>query len=266
MDQQQLVEKVVAEVLVHLARAGGASGASPRGDMTSGQASVGAPVVPQLSPAEVAKYIDHTVLKPQATTLAYDKLCQEALTHRFFGVCVNSSWVAYVARKLQGSGIHVCSVVGFPLGAMTPRAKAFETREAISEGAAEIDMVINVGLLKNGDYREVEEDIRAVRRATRPDTILKVIIETIFLTHEEKIIACELSKKAGADFVKTCTGFMGGVATVEDVALMRRVVGSEMGVKASTGVKTYKEALSMIAAGATRLGTGSTSLAIVNGA
>jgi deoxyribose-phosphate aldolase len=265
MDQSQLVEKIVSEILQRLARAGGAPGASPGGDMTSGQGQAEAPSPPRLSPAEVAKYIDHTVLKPMAATTAYDTLCREALTHRFFGVCVNSSWVAYVARKLQGSGIHVCSVVGFPLGAMTPRAKAFETREAISAGAAEIDMVINVGLLKNGDYRDVEEDIRAVRRATRPNTILKVIIETVFLTHEEKIVACELSKKAGADFVKTCTGFMGGVATVEDVALMRRVVGPEMGVKASTGVKTYKEALSMIAAGATRLGTGSTSLAIVNG-
>jgi deoxyribose-phosphate aldolase len=257
MDQQQLIEKVVSEVLSHLARTAGATGTlEPR---------VSTPALPSLSPAQVAKYIDHTVLKPQATLLAYDKLCQEALNHRFFGVCVNSSWVSYVARKLQGSGVHVCSVVGFPLGAMTSRAKAFETREAISDGAVEIDMVINVGLLKHGDYHAVEEDIRAVRRATRPETILKVIIETVFLTEQEKIIACELSKKAGADFVKTCTGFMGGVATVEDVALMRRVVGPEMGVKASTGVKTYKEALSMISAGATRLGTGSTSLAIVAG-
>ena len=256
MDQQQLIEKIVAEVMAKMAP----TGAVPGLPVKSAE-----PPVPALSPAEVAKYIDHTVLKPQSTTLAYDKLCQEALSYRFFGVCVNSGWVSYVSRKLQGSGIHVCSVVGFPLGAMTARAKAFETREAISDGAAEIDMVINVGLLKHGDYRAVEEDIRTVRRATRPDTILKVIIETFFLTQDEKIIACELSKKAGADFVKTCTGFMGGVATVEDVALMRRVVGPEMGVKASTGVKTYKEALSMIAAGATRLGTGSTSLAIVKG-
>jgi deoxyribose-phosphate aldolase len=262
MDQQQLIEKIIAEVLAQMTRTAGGTAAAA----ASANAPLAAPSLPAIPPAEVAKYIDHTVLKPQSTRPAYDKLCQEALTHRFFGVCVNSSWVSYVARKLQGSGIHVCSVVGFPLGAMSSRAKAFETREAISDGAAEIDMVINVGLLKQGDYRGVEEDIRAVRRATRPDTVLKVIIETFFLTEQEKVIACELSKKAGADFVKTCTGFMGGVATVEDVALMRRVVGPEMGVKASTGVKTYREALAMIAAGATRLGTGSTSLVIVAGA
>ncbi len=156
---------------------------------------------------------------------------------------MNSCRVAYVARKLQGTGVKVCSVVGFPLGSMTSRSKAFETREAIEDGASEIDMVINVGLLKSGDYHGVEEDIRAVRRATRGNTILKVIIETALLTQDEKVMACELSKKAGADFVKTCTGFNGGGASVEDLSLMRRVVGRDMGVKASGGVRTYKSAL-----------------------
>jgi deoxyribose-phosphate aldolase len=206
------------------------------------------------------------MLRPEAPTAAFDKLCQEAMTYKFFSVCVNSCRVAYVAKKLQGTGVKVCSVVGFPLGAMTSRSKAFEAREAISDGAVEIDMVINVGLLKSGDARGVEEDIRAVRRATRANTVLKVIIETALLTQDEKVMACELSKKAGADFVKTCTGFSGGGASVEDVSLMRRVVGREMGVKASTGVRTYKNALDMIGAGATRLGCGSTSVAIVTGA
>ena len=155
-----------------------------------------------------------------------------------------------MARKLQGSNVKVCSVVGFPLGAMTSRSKAFEAREALSDGASEIDMVINIGLLKSGDYHGVEEDIRAVRRATRSTTVLKVIIETALLSQDEKVMACELSKKAGADFVKTCTGFSGGGASVEDIALMRRTVGREMGVKASGGVRTWKNAISLIGAGA----------------
>jgi deoxyribose-phosphate aldolase len=213
----------------------------------------------------VAKYIDHTMLRPEAPTSAFDKLCQEALTYKFFGVCVNSCRIAYVARKLQGSSIRVCSVVGFPLGAMTSRSKAFEAREAISDGAAEIDMVINIGLLKSGDARGVEEDIRTVRRATRANTILKVIIETALLTQDEKVMACELSKKAGADFVKTCTGFGGGGASVEDISLMRRIVGKDMGVKASGGVRTYKSAIALIGAGASRIGCVS-SVAIVTGA
>ncbi|MDP3178405.1 MAG: deoxyribose-phosphate aldolase, partial [Spirochaetaceae bacterium] len=208
---------------------------------------------------------DHTLLRPEGVTSAFDKLCDEALKYRFFSVCVNSCRVAYVSRKLQGSGVKVCSVVGFPLGSMTSRSKAFETREAIEDGASEIDMVINVGLLKSGDLRGTEEDIRAVRRATRGNTILKVIIETALLSQEEKVLACELSKKAGADFVKTCTGFSGGGASVEDLQLMRSIVGREMGVKASGGVRTYKTALSFLGAGANRLGCVS-SVAIVTGA
>ena len=215
--------------------------------------------------AELAKYIDHTLLKPDASQAAIDKVCEEAIQYKFKSVCVNSTWAPYVAKKLQRTGVLVCSVVGFPLGAMESRAKAFETRQAIEAGAREIDMVINVGALKSGDLKTVEEDIRAVRRATRGTTILKVIIETCLLKDDEKVIACELAKKAGADFVKTSTGFAGGGATVEDVALMRRTVGPDMGVKASGGVRDYETAIAMINAGATRLGT-SSGVAIVTGA
>jgi deoxyribose-phosphate aldolase len=260
MDQNQLIEKIVAEVMARVAQAG--STAAPA---AAQPAAASAPAVPALAPGDVAPYIDHTMLRPEAPTAAFDKLCQEALQYRFCSVCVNSSRIAYVARRLQGSSVKVCSVVGFPLGAMTSRSKAFEAREAIEDGASEVDMVINIGLLKSGDHRAVEEDIRAVRRATRSTTVLKVIIETAFLTQDEKVMACELSRKAGADFVKTCTGFGGGGATVEDISLMRRTVGRDMGVKASGGVRTYKTALALIGAGATRLGCVS-SVAIVTGA
>ncbi len=250
MDQEQLISRIVAEVMGKLGAQAGAQAA--RRQPESGASSAG--LIPLLGPTDVAKYIDHTMLKPESPTLAFDKLCQEAVQYRFMGVCVNSSRVAYVAKRLQGTDVKVCSVVGFPLGAMTSRSKAFETREAIADGAHEIDMVINVGLLKSGDFRAVEEDIRAVRRATRSNTILKVIIETALLSQDEKVMACELSKKAEADFVKTCTGFSGGAASVEDIALMRQVVGPGMGVKASGGVRTYKNAMALIGAGATRLG------------
>jgi len=217
------------------------------------------------SPAEVAKYIDHTLLRPEADTAAFDRLCQEALQYRFHSVCVNSCRVAHVAKRLAGTGIKVCSVVGFPLGSMTSPSKAFEAKEAVGAGATEVDMVINVGLLKSGDLRGVEDDIRAVRQACGADRVLKVIIETALLSREEKILACELSKKAGADFVKTCTGFAGGGATEEDLVLMRSVVGPELGIKASGGVRSYKTALMCLGAGATRLGAVS-SVAIVTDA
>lgn len=255
IEEKQLIERIVAEVVRRMAAAGLPAAAG---------AAAAARAVPSIAPAELARYIDHTLLRPEAATSAFDKLCQEALQHRFYSVCVNSCRVAYVARKLQGTGVKVCAVVGFPLGAMTSRSKAFEAREAIADGAAEIDMVINVGLLKSGDLAAVEEDIRAVRRATRGTTVLKAILETALLTQDEKLIACELAKKAGADFVKTCTGFSGGAASVEDVALMRRAVGPEMGVKASGGVRTYQGALALVAAGANRLGC-SASVAIVTG-
>lgn len=261
MDQNQLIERIVAEVVARMGTARSPSGAARVLEPAAQSVSA----APAVGPTDLAGYLDHTMLRPEAATTAFDKLCQEAVQHRFFAVCVNSCRVAYAARKLQGSEVKVCSVVGFPLGAMTSRAKAFEAREAISDGASEIDMVINIGLLKSGDYHGVEEDIRAVRRATRATTILKVIIETVLLTQDEKVLACELSKKAGADFVKTSTGFLGGGATVEDISLMRRVVGRDMGVKASGGVRNYKTAIAMIGAGATRIGA-QASVAIVTGA
>lgn len=253
MDEKQLIERIVAEVVRRMG-VGGLGGSA-----------AAAPAAPPIPPAELAAMIDHTLLRPEAATSAFDKLCQEALQHRFYSVCVNSCRAGYVSRKLQGTGVKVCAVVGFPLGAMTSRSKAFEAREAIADGAAEIDMVINVGLLKSGDLAAVEEDIRAVRRATRGTTVLKVILETALLTQDEKAIGCELAKKAGADFVKTCTGFSGGAASVEDIALMRRAVGPSMGVKASGGVRTYDGAVALVRAGASRLGC-SASVAIVTGA
>ncbi len=217
------------------------------------------------TPAELAGYIDHTLLKPEAVVSQFEQLCNEAIKYKFMSVCVNSGWVPFVAKKLRGTGVKVCSVVGFPLGEMDTRSKAFETRSAISSGANEIDMVINVSALKSRDLKLVEEDIRAIKRACRSNTILKVIIETVFLTDEEKVLACEIAKKADADFVKTSTGFSGGGATVQDIMLMRRVVGPNIGVKASGGIKTFDQAVALINAGANRLGCGA-SVAIITGA
>jgi len=262
MDQKELIDKIVAEVVGRLGAQSSAQRTGAGVALATGVVSAG--LAPALQPAEVASYIDHTMLKPEAATSAFDKLCQEAVQYRFQSVCVNSCRVAYVARKLQGTGVKVCSVIGFPIGAMATRSKAFEAREAIADGAVELDMVINVGLLKSGDLKYVEEDMRAVRRATRANTVLKVIIETALLTQDEKVIACELAKKAGADFVKTCTGFAGGGATVEDIALMRRVVGPDMGVKASGGVRSYRTAIALIGAGATRLGCVSSVAVVTN--
>ncbi len=204
---------------------------------------------------DVAGFIDHTLLKPDATAADIDKLCREAAEWKFATVCVNPTWVAASAQRLRGSGVAVCSVVGFPLGATTPDVKQFEARRAIFDGASEIDMVINVGALKSGDVRLVSEDIRGVVQACHASgASSKVIIETALLTDEEKVTACTLSKAAGADFVKTSTGFGPGGATAADVALMRRVVGDEMGVKASGGVKDLEQMKAMVAAGATRIG------------
>ncbi len=211
---------------------------------------------PSLSASEMAKYIDHTLLKPEAPYSAFDTLCDEAIRYGFKAVCVNSSRVAYVAKIVQGTGVKVCSVIGFPLGAMDTRAKAFEARRALEDGANELDMVLNIGALKAGDLKTVEEDIRSVRRAAKSPAVLKVIIETCLLTDHEKVLACEIAKKAGADFVKTSTGFSSGGATVKDVTLMRRVVGQNMGVKASGGIKDFATASALIAAGANRIGAG----------
>lgn len=219
-----------------------------------------------LSAEQLARYIDHTLLKPDATREQILKLCREAVEHRFASVCVNPCWVPLCAETLQGSGVKVCTVIGFPLGATLSTVKAFEAEECIRQGAGEVDMVINIGALKSGDQRYVENDIRAVvERAHALGALVKVIIETVLLTQEEKVLACRLSQAAGADFVKTSTGFAGGGATVEDVALMRQVVGEAMGVKAAGGIRTYEDALRMIQAGANRLGT-SAGVQIVLGA
>jgi len=209
-----------------------------------------------ITATEMAKYIEHTLLKPDATFDGMDKLCEEAIKYRFKAVCVNSGSVAYVSCKLRGHCVDVCSVVGFPLGAMHTSTKAFEAEKAIEDGAQELDMVLNIGALKSGDLKTVDADIRTVRQVSESPVVLKVIIETSLLTEEEKIRACEIAKKAGADFVKTSTGFSGGGATIEDVVLMRSVVDPTMGVKASGGIKDFATASAMIAAGADRIGAG----------
>jgi len=207
------------------------------------------------APTEVAALIDHTLLKPDATRQHIEELCREAAQFKFATVCVNPVWVALAARWLSTTGVRVCSVVGFPLGATTADVKGYETRRAIFDGAREIDMVINIGALKSGDLRTVERDVEAVTAPCRDCGVLsKVIIEAALLTDDEKVTACTLAKAAGADYVKTSTGFGPGGATAADVALMRRVVGAEMGVKAAGGVRDLQGLQAMVAAGATRVG------------
>lgn len=208
--------------------------------------------------------IDHTLLKPEATREQIETLCQEARENSFFSVCVNPTWVSTAKELLQGSAVKVCTVIGFPLGASTPETKAFETKNAIDHGADEVDMVINIGALKDHNDELVESDILAVVDAAKGKALTKVIIETSLLSKDEKIRACELSVKAGADYVKTSTGFSTGGATFEDIALMRKTVGPDIGVKASGGVRSTEDAQMMIEAGATRIGA-SSSVAIING-
>ena len=285
MDQKELIEQITREVLERLKQSnpktpgqveqkpkpapGGRppfSGqiVSPGGGAFSTKSEIASVKIPQ-SPSEIAKYIDHTLLKPEATEEQIKKLCEEAVQYNFYAVCVNSSWVPYCAKKLRGTNVKIAAVVGFPLGAMESRSKGFETRNAVEEGAHEIDMVMNVGAMKSGNTRLVEDDIRWVLRSCRQTTVTKVIIEAALLTDEEKVIACQIAKKAGADFVKTSTGFAKGGATVHDVALMRRTVGPKMGVKAAGGIRNFDDAIAMIRAGATRIGT-SSGAAIVTGA
>ena len=201
----------------------------------------------------IASYIDHTMLAPQATVSQIRKLCEEAVKYHFASVCVNSCHVALCAELLKGTGVNVCTVVGFPLGAMSTKAKAFEAECAVADGAVEIDMVINVGALKDENWTFVEDDIRAVKKACG-GKLLKVILETCLLTDDEIVRACQLSEAAGADYVKTSTGFSKGGATAEAVSLMRKTVGDRLGVKASGGIRDRKSALKMIEAGASRLG------------
>jgi deoxyribose-phosphate aldolase len=206
---------------------------------------------------DISKAIDHTLLKPDSGKAGIRKLCNEAVHYGFKAVCVNPSHVVLCKELLKGTDVKVATVVGFPLGANTTETKVFETKDSVLKGADEIDMVINIGALKEGDYKLVEDDIKAVVDACRGQAIVKVIIETCLLTDEEKRKACELSKSAGAHFVKTSTGFSTGGATVEDVALMKSVVGDNLEVKASGGVRDRETAIKMIEAGATRIGTSS---------
>jgi deoxyribose-phosphate aldolase len=244
MDQKELIERITQEVVARLQ----ATRAAP----SSASPSAEAPLA-----SELARYIDHTLLKPEATEEQVNKLCEEAALHHFYSVCVNSSWAEHCARRLGGTGVKVCAVVGFPLGAMDSRAKAFEARTAIANGASEIDMVMNVGAMKAKNLKLVREDMLAVRRACRTGIVLKVILETCMLTDEEKVLACQIAKGVEADFVKTSTGFNKAGATVTDIVLMRRTVGPKMGLKAAGGVRSYDDAVAMIRAGATRLGTSS---------
>jgi deoxyribose-phosphate aldolase len=213
---------------------------------------------------ELSTYFDHTLLKPESTLTDIQRLCGEAKQYGFATVCVNPYWVPEAARLLAGTGVGITTVIGFPLGATSSFAKVAEARDAIAAGATEIDMVLNVGALKSGRFEEVQKDIRGVVEACRGRAIVKVILETGLLTDDEKVKACELCKAAEADFVKTSTGFGPGGATVADITLMRQVVGPEMGVKASGGVRDLAAVRSMIAAGATRIGA-SSSVAIVSG-
>src|SRR5215204_5938059 len=266
-DMQRLVEIITEEVMSAQRRAAAAPAQCSchavlydccpdrlRGVLEAGASRIGLHATGGAA-GSVASMIDHTLLKPDATRQEIEKLCREAAQFHFATVCVNPAWVALSAQLLRGSGVGVCSVVGFPLGATTADVKHYETRRAIFDGAREIDMVINVGALKSGDLRTVERDIDAVVEPCRDcGVVSKVIIEAALLNDEEKITACTLSKAAGADFVKTSTGFGPGGATAADVALMRRVVGEEMGVKASGGVRDLEQLKAMVAAGATRIG------------
>ena len=210
----------------------------------------------------IAAYIDHTLLKQDAAAPQIDRLCAEAAQYHFASVCVNPWYVPRCVKHLQGTGVKVCTVVGFPLGATTTESKVFETLQAVKSGAEEIDMVMNVCAMKSDNTRAIEQEIQALAAAVEGHAILKVILETCLLTEEEKILACQIAKRAGADYVKTSTGFSTGGATVADVALMRRTVGPEMGVKAAGGIRDYATAKAMLDAGATRIGA-SAGIAIV---
>ena len=213
---------------------------------------------------KIAGMIDHTVLKAMTTQEEVIKVCNEAKENGFFSVCINPTHIEFVKKQLEGSNVKVCTVIGFPLGANTPEVKAFETKDAIAKGADEVDMVINIGALKDKNYELVERDIKAVVDAADKKALVKVIIETCYLTDEEKKIACELAVKGGTDYVKTSTGFGTGGSTPADIKLMRQTVGENIGVKASGGVRNEKDAVAVIESGASRIGA-SSSVAIING-
>jgi deoxyribose-phosphate aldolase len=260
-DLERLIDQITETIWERLSGDGaGSPGACSRHDLAcalnAGASRIGLPWGEAATAAgEIAPYIDHTLLRPDATQDQIDLLCQEALTHQFASVCVNPFWVRHCATLLYGSPVKVCTVIGFPLGATLPDVKAYETRRAIFDGATEIDMVLNVGALKSGDEGGVCRDLQAVVQAAREGcALVKVILETALLTDEEKIRACQFARDAGADFVKTSTGFSQGGATVADIELMRRVVGDQLGVKASGGVRDLAGARQLIAAGASRIG------------
>ncbi len=253
MNREDLVEAITREVVSRLKNSESASPAA------GGQSAAAASSTMQLN-----RYVDHTLLKPESTSAQIDKLVAEAKEHNFRAVCVNGTWTERCAGQLRGTDVDVAVVVGFPLGAMASRIKAAEARHAVEEGADEIDMVINIGALKSRDLDLVRKDILSVTRVTGTQRITKVIIEAALLTDEEKILACQIAEDAGADFVKTSTGFAKGGATVHDVALMRNTVGPKVEVKAAGGIRSREDAIAMIEAGATRLGT-SAGIAIVTG-
>jgi deoxyribose-phosphate aldolase len=266
-DLQRLVEIITEEVMAAQRRAASAPAHCSchavlydccpdrlRGVLDAGASRIGLHATGGAA-GPVAGMIDHTLLKPEATKQEIEKLCREAAEYHFATVCVNPAWVALCASLLRGTGVGVCSVVGFPLGATTPDVKHYETRRVIFDGATEVDMVINIGALKSGELQVVERDIAAVVGPCREANVVsKVIIEVALLTDDQKIAASTLAKAAGADFVKTSTGFASGGATAADVALMRRVVGADMGVKAAGGVRDFEGLKAMVAAGATRVG------------
>lgn|SRR5690554_4544377 len=259
METNKLIEEITREVLKEL-------GQDEHLRFNSGQSlSKTTPQVEKdVTITGLAKMIDHTLLKPEATYSEIEKLCQEAEEYHFASVCINPVHVRLAAKLLLKSDVKVCTVIGFPLGAGTPVTKMVEVRDAIANGATEVDMVINIGALKSGDYDLFSRDIKAVVDAAAGQALTKVIIETCLLNEEEKVKACLLAKNAGADFVKTSTGFSKGGATLEDVELMRKTVGAEIGVKASGGIRDRRTAEQMVKAGANRLGT-SSSVAIVKG-
>jgi len=240
MELDKLIDKIAEEVLRKISNENNGSNST---QFTSNN--------------DIASIIDHTLLKPEATANDITKVCKEAMEYNFKSVCINTHYVTLVSGLLRGSGVDTCCVVGFPLGASSTRAKIDETYDALKNGANEIDMVINIGALKSGDWNTVKRDIEGVTNAARGRALVKVILETSLLNDEEKIRACTIAKMAGADFVKTSTGFNTGGATVEDIRLMRETVGPKMGVKASGGVRDTKTARAMMAAGASRIGTSS---------
>ncbi len=269
MNTEELVRLITAQVLHNLSGgaacagcSGGCAGLCVQQCPDDCRIVVGAgadrlsahPGIRHIAP-DLAGMIDHTLLKPEATAEQVTQLCHEARQHRFASVCINPSWVALAAQELRGSQVPVCTVVGFPLGATLPEVKAFETQRCLADGAREIDMVINIGALKSRNYRLAAQDVSAVVQAAHGcQALVKVIIETALLTDEEKIEACALAQAAGADYVKTSTGFASGGATAADIALMRRVVGPGIGVKASGGIRSAADARAMVEAGATRIG------------